>query len=183
MADIPAIETRYGGHRFRSRLEARWAVFFTDIKFEYEYELEGYKLPSGACYLPDFYLPKFDAWVEVKPHKRIPIQDLKKVVEFALEGEKNLLLIIGTPSNQTMLMLNRRTCDFVQEYGDGSLDDEDLVENYLSDIGDAEVFFTGDPLRRGWTLAFREQPPWFGCMLGNALLKAKQARFEHGENG
>ena len=25
--DIKAIETEYDGHRFRSRLEARWAVF------------------------------------------------------------------------------------------------------------------------------------------------------------
>ncbi len=28
MSEIKAIETRYKGYRFRSRLEARWAVFF-----------------------------------------------------------------------------------------------------------------------------------------------------------
>ena len=26
--EIKAIETEYDGHKFRSRLEARWAVFF-----------------------------------------------------------------------------------------------------------------------------------------------------------
>lgn len=29
--DIKAIETEYDGHRFRSRLEARWAVFFNAV--------------------------------------------------------------------------------------------------------------------------------------------------------
>ena len=28
MSEIKAIETYYKGYRFRSRLEARWAVFF-----------------------------------------------------------------------------------------------------------------------------------------------------------
>lgn len=29
--NIKAIETEYDGHKFRSRLEARWAVFFNAI--------------------------------------------------------------------------------------------------------------------------------------------------------
>ncbi len=33
-----AKETYYDGYRFRSRLEARWAVFFNNIGLEYEYE-------------------------------------------------------------------------------------------------------------------------------------------------
>ena len=54
MGEIKAIETVYNGYRFRSRLEARWAVFFDALGVEYEYEPEGFKLPSGKCYLPDF---------------------------------------------------------------------------------------------------------------------------------
>ena len=50
---IQAIETTYNGYRFRSRLEARWAVFFDAIGQEYEYEPEGFELMSGR-YLPDF---------------------------------------------------------------------------------------------------------------------------------
>jgi len=34
--DIKAIETEYDGHRFRSRLEARWAVFFNAVGLTYE---------------------------------------------------------------------------------------------------------------------------------------------------
>ena len=54
MGQIRAIETEYNGYRFRSRLEARWAVFFDALGVEYEYEPEGFELPSGKRYLPDF---------------------------------------------------------------------------------------------------------------------------------
>ena len=51
---IKAIETIYNGYRFRSRLEARWAVFFDALGVDYEYEPEGFNLPNGGRYLPDF---------------------------------------------------------------------------------------------------------------------------------
>lgn len=54
MSDIKPIETVYNGYKFRSRLEARWAVFFDSLGIKYEYEPEGYRLPSGDKYLPDF---------------------------------------------------------------------------------------------------------------------------------
>jgi hypothetical protein len=69
MATIQAIETVYRGHRFRSRLEARWAVFFDRLGIEWRYEPQGYEIVYGdetRRYLPDFYLPRFDVWVEVK---------------------------------------------------------------------------------------------------------------------
>lgn len=65
---IPAIETEYAGHRFRSRLEARWAVFFDAMGIKWIYEPQGYELGNGQKYLPDFWLPgAFNScWVEVK---------------------------------------------------------------------------------------------------------------------
>ena len=63
--NVKAIETVYNGYRFRSRLEARWAVFFDALDVKYEYEKEGYELPSGR-YLPDYWLPELDIWVEIK---------------------------------------------------------------------------------------------------------------------
>lgn len=50
---IKAIETRYAGHRFRSRLEARWAVAFDHLGITWEYEPEGFQTSAGM-YLPDF---------------------------------------------------------------------------------------------------------------------------------
>lgn len=68
--NLSPIETIYNGVRFRSRLEARWAVFFDAMKFPWEYEPEVFSLPSGN-YLPDFRLtsPRDHAvyWFEVKP--------------------------------------------------------------------------------------------------------------------
>lgn len=69
---INAIETHYAGHRFRSRLEARWAVAFDHAGIRWEYEPQGYVIGGHAGnvwsgpYLPDFYLPESGTWVEVK---------------------------------------------------------------------------------------------------------------------
>jgi hypothetical protein len=65
--DIKPIETVYNGYRFRSRLEARWAVFFDALGIKYEYEPEGFELDDGYHYLPDFYLPAMETYVEIKP--------------------------------------------------------------------------------------------------------------------
>lgn len=61
------IETIYKGYRFRSRLEARWAVFFDALGLKWDYEIEGFELDDGSKYLPDFYLPELDFYAEVKP--------------------------------------------------------------------------------------------------------------------
>jgi hypothetical protein len=54
MNTIKAIETQYKGYRFRSRLEARWAVFFDAVGLNFEYEKEGFDLGEVGYYLPDF---------------------------------------------------------------------------------------------------------------------------------
>jgi hypothetical protein len=53
MGKIKAIETRYKGYRFRSRTEARWAVFFDAMGLPWRYEVEGFWTSLGG-YLPDF---------------------------------------------------------------------------------------------------------------------------------
>ena len=69
---VKSIPTRYAGCHFRSRLEARWAVFFDALKIDWQYEPEGFVGCNGKSYLPDFYLPTVHAheyggtFVEVK---------------------------------------------------------------------------------------------------------------------
>lgn len=93
---IPAIETHWDGYRFRSRIEARWAVFFRSLGWGYAYEPEGFVLASGRRYLPDFYLPAFDLWVEIKG--AAPTQEeVDMLGEFAAAG-KRCILLYGTPS-------------------------------------------------------------------------------------
>ncbi|MFA6201320.1 MAG: hypothetical protein WC679_13040 [Bacteroidales bacterium] len=81
---LKPIETIYNGYKFRSRLEARWAVFFDELHISYSYEKEGYDL-DGIWYLPDFWLPDWNCWVEIKP-ERVNIKkdssDEKKNEEF-----------------------------------------------------------------------------------------------------
>lgn len=65
---IRPIETWYAGCRFRSRLEARYAVLFDHLGIRWEYEPQGYLVGPNhdLPYLPDFWLPAERLWVEVK---------------------------------------------------------------------------------------------------------------------
>ena len=92
MKEIKPIETEYRGRKYRSRLEARWAVFFDFLGVNYTYENEGFKLPSGKCYLPDFKIKcygtrgvcreqYFDLYVEVKG--KMTQEDAEKIIEFS----------------------------------------------------------------------------------------------------
>lgn len=88
--DIKPIETQYKGYRFRSRLEARWAVFFDYLEIKWLYEPEGFELGDGLYYLPDFYLPDLDLWIEVKGV--LSSIDEKKIEAFAEAGHEVQLL-------------------------------------------------------------------------------------------
>jgi hypothetical protein len=84
---VTALETEYAGVMFRSRIEARWAVFLDEFGIIWEYEKEGLNL-GGTWYLPDFWLPQLGVWMEIKgaaPNKE--------------ELEKAALLAAGTGSD------------------------------------------------------------------------------------
>ena len=107
---IQAIETEYNGYRFRSRLEARWAVFFDALGVDYEYEPEGYELPDGRRYLPDFRLKcygtrgdigenPFDLYIEVKG--RMTEEEAEKIRMFAnFDRTFKQLRDLGLPENE-----------------------------------------------------------------------------------
>jgi hypothetical protein len=63
---VKTIPRTYRGQNFRSTLEARWAIFFDEMGIEWVYEPEGYILNNEEWYVPDFYLPQFKTWAEVK---------------------------------------------------------------------------------------------------------------------
>jgi len=73
---MKAIETKYKGITFRSRLEARWAVFMDALEVKWDYEPEGYDL-DGFLYLPDFWLPAQNCFYEVKPEYPTHEESLK----------------------------------------------------------------------------------------------------------
>lgn len=63
---IEAVPSWYAGITFRSKLEADWAATLDWWRIRWEYEPETIVLPSGATYIPDFWLPDHGIWLEVK---------------------------------------------------------------------------------------------------------------------
>jgi hypothetical protein len=103
-----AIQTNYAGCRFRSRLEARWAVFFDAMGIPWEYEPQGYTLSDGKNYLPDFLLTECGTWVEVKGNAQdadpallqLAAADLPRIKHRGEHGPKLLILgPIPTPTD------------------------------------------------------------------------------------
>lgn len=75
MSTLKAIDTRYDGCLFRSRREARWAVFFNTAEIPWEYEEQGYDLGEAGWYLPDFRINKgtpAECFFEVKGEAPTP---------------------------------------------------------------------------------------------------------------
>jgi hypothetical protein len=101
--EFAALETEYRGVRYRSRLEARWAVLFDVLGFRYEYEPQGYQTRHGN-YLPDFWMPQFRAFAEVKP---VPftLEQRAKCAEVAHGTRQSFLLLVGQPDTAPFWML------------------------------------------------------------------------------
>ena len=107
---IKAIETIYKGYRFRSRLEARWAIFFEELGIDWEYEKEGYDLGELGWYLPDFEikLSNGEEWfVEVKGNieDRLGIHKAIYLDNNSSQLRKNGVMIMSK------LELARYSCD------------------------------------------------------------------------
>lgn len=65
---IKPIETLYRGHYFRSKAEARFAVFMDCLGVKWDYEPQGFDLGNGLKYLPDFKVYNVEIWDENWDH-------------------------------------------------------------------------------------------------------------------
>lgn len=172
---LKAIDTIYDGHRFRSRAEARWAVFFKSFGVAYQYEPQGYRV-NGEPYLPDFFLPELNLWLEVKGTE--PTERERNLLKsLAIETGKSAVLAVGPPKGEPSLM-----------YFDPSIE--------LEGFGEAAWYFAQD--RRedtilwlysddyGWSCLHRgdeasDKCPSLAPRIAQAYQAAQQARFEHGQ--
>lgn len=184
---IQAIETEYKGYRFRSRLEARWAVFFDALGIQWEYEKEGYHLSNGSCYLPDFWLPKFKVWAEVKGNM-IP-QDEAKIMSFAFDDGDAPILVLKSDFGRGELY-----CNDSNDFGGGG-GSYDVYFAYCDECHQLTLIVDDYGYQRGSrTLMTPKWDAWdqtctcHPCLrrlqydrVDEASLAAKQARFEHGE--
>lgn len=160
MPKIKPIETHYNGYRFRSRLEARWAVFFDALGIEYEYEKEGYDLGKAGWYLPDFWFRQVEMWAEVKPTEFSKTEKDKCIQLFKLTGYECLLLI-GVPAMKTYKAVG----DY---YGELIFKDYELSAVYIDQHRFIDIDYDGGEFGGYWDTE-------------NAVNAAKSARFEHGE--
>lgn len=113
---MKAIDTLYDGHYFRSRTEARWAVFWKTLGLPFEYETEGYHLDSGkVMYLPDYFIPAWQTYVEIKGEA--PSDDeIRKCELLHKESGRAVLLLYGQP--------------YQDEYKALLFDDESIAQSY-----------------------------------------------------
>lgn len=108
-----AIPTRYGGHRFRSRLEARWAVLFDSLGLRWEYEREAFHVEVDGTpvgYTPDFWLPDMQVWFEVKPEAEALAEDeglavARKLQAFRQGSSFDVVVAFGTPRAAYLFLL------------------------------------------------------------------------------
>lgn len=123
------IPTTYNNIQFRSRLEARWAVFFDRCGWKWSYEpvdLNGY--------IPDFILhfPAQDLLVEVKPNA--PSDDLESHIDkIHRSGWRSAAVIVCATWDQESAFSIRigSAASFIEEFGENN---EKLV---YGDWGDA----------------------------------------------
>jgi hypothetical protein len=198
---IKPIETQYDGYRFRSRLEARWAVFFNSLGIEWQYEPQGFEFkctnedcerfscPGHVNYLPDFYLPKIDWYVEVKAKTPVSI-DMYKLT-LATNHFRRIMLLGNIPRviSSEIYPIHCMLCStdddqFSIQYG--ATFDKVSYKTYVicrvPSIREYCSYLNGginENLLNGiYNITYTSDNH-----LANSYSKARSARFEYGESG
>lgn len=197
MKEIKPIETFYKGCRFRSRAEARWAVFFDACNVEWEYEPEGYDLGNGLYYLPDFLLHNigirgseddgqtFDLYIEVKGSNKIIPEEIEKIGNFSpflpeehekykddyylrLKNRKKILVVGSVPQDiREMEDLWNKDCHF---YNFSYIDDDFFTA--LLYVKNGQLLVRGGDSNYLFDIDYKATE--------RALKLARSVRFEHG---
>ena len=81
---------KFGSIQMRSSWEVNIAKILSMEKIGWTYEPERFYFSNGTSYLPDFYLPEKNTWLEVKG--RLSTEDMYKMKEFVKKGNKLHLL-------------------------------------------------------------------------------------------
>lgn len=187
--NIKAIDTSYRGYLFRSRLEARHAVYFDELNVEWLYENEGYELGNGERYLPDFYFPEYNMFAEVKP---VPFtyKEHSRCKRLAVKTQKIVIELVGLPNTnyKNIIVPDRRyvcsQCGKIESY------DSDGKRNYCNCKAKHNIVDRVNIID-GFLLFASDKPSYMPIYCGTirdeytedkrikiAVDKAKAARFE-----
>ena len=189
-----AIETEYKGYRFRSRLEARWALFFDLCRVEWEYEPEGFVLDNGDYYLPDFLLHDVrayhdcgmdvlnDLWVEVKG--KMAEKDEEKLLSFCGLCIENGFQSVKTPVYIVAGIPEGNNVKDFDDFCDAHMNGDAIPFNFMTVDGDDFPAYPGIDNEGKFGL-FGADSSYTLSRNGEATERAfriaRQARFEHGE--
>jgi hypothetical protein len=180
MTNIKAIETRYKGYRFRSRLEARWAVFFDALGLSWEYEPEGFETDAG-WYLPDFKVQHL-GWFEVKPLGGVSKpHDIQRWRSFAFRVGR-LHILEGVPDSKLYSAYGNWHGHHITEenWKDYCITEETWKDYCITEETWCFKTWTLDQKTpRVFTFAYDDDA--FYDAPFHAINAARSARFEHGE--
>lgn len=76
--------------KMRSRSEVAFAVLADSLSIKWSYEPQRFDL-GWSAYVPDFYLPEYDHWVEIKGYFRPDNTALRKVWDFSKTHSLSLI--------------------------------------------------------------------------------------------
>jgi len=213
MSQIKAIETTYKGYRFRSRLEARWAVFFDTLGIPWKYEDQGYEREidtvdgtKTARYLPDFYLPSRwgdrGMFVEVKGDKyalktnwehNAQMHDwggiLPNFADSVGKNDAGLLLLSDIPeANRNKIHFHpviQHDQGLVKSYAFFAGTGLSVVERSpLTDLLGIDPVYGLDSSESNWDIDTKQiYSERYYPTVVDAYAAARSARFEHGERG
>lgn len=173
---LKSIDTYYNGYLFRSRLEARWAVFYDSLGIKYEYEKEGYNLSCG-WYLPDFWLPELEYWIEIKGQEATQ-QEMLKVRILCLESSHSVFIFdqgaieIDDGRNP---MLNNAKAFFISDDG-RTIEDEGYIWCQCPVCNKFGMSFSGYANR---ICDCKDTKDGRYDLLELAYINARKKRFEH----
>lgn len=193
IVNVKPIETHYNGYRFRSRLEARWAVFFDAIGLKYEYEHEGYRLDDNTFYLPDFYMHRvvkdevfgyrreYHSFIEIKAKEPTP-EEIRKAKLLCNSLDAGLYFFWGLPCTN----LGLHICPDEDDCGIQRVTMWSYEDGKGPILESSPVDYWDEYNKDGWTMCLKH-PPYIifpranANVLINGINRAKSARFEFGE--
>jgi hypothetical protein len=172
--------TSYQGIRFRSRLEARWAIFFDELGIEWEFEKEAFDTKYGY-YLPDFFLPSLNKWFIVKG-QCLESDERRKVEDVCELTHSSALIACGGLPSQFELDKRGLSCyrfdfiGFIRSSGDGLFSDETYLPCICEQCGKFDFQYEGRYERNCQCTdndKGHQSETWKHLTIQNALRKAR----------
>lgn len=152
--------TEFDGVLYRSRMEARWAVFFDRLGVKYAYEPVEFTLSDGRKYTPDFYVEDFDTYIEMKPDdEEIILEEAGKALILSRNRpDLRVWLAMGPPNTDQSTILDFSLRDkFYETLKDGAtlqqfIENIDLRSHILEDRRDEFLYWLSGC--RDWSFGY-----------------------------